>query len=146
MPESWVEKTSLNKKMSHRVAPPPPINPEFNPSAPPASPQRVPVPQRTRLSHFSSEDRANLCEFAQYLGFDLKAFPFLLPIVIEAINSPTPPNWEQHTDDNGNMFFHNRAINRSVWEHPTDRFYMHCISEELKLATTKTKSKSCNIS
>ena len=37
--------------------------------------------------------------------------------------APLPPDWVEHTDDEGAVFYYNKDTGKSTWDHPMDVFY-----------------------
>ena len=44
-------------------------------------------------------------------------------IAEEALCCPLPPGWTEHTDAEGNVYFHHAVDNVSTYEHPMDSEY-----------------------
>ena len=135
----------------------PPINVNFDrnpnhvpsPTAPLLSTKFSPArTQRNNYNYLIPEDndlipedsQEELNNFSNYLGFDLKKHPTFLHIVLEALKAPLPSGWREIKDDTtDNIYFYNRQLNLSTWEHPLDFYYKEIIKREIK------KSKNCVI-
>lgn len=126
--------------------------PAFNPTASAPNQQavfsrspkrRFVVRDQPRLSHFTESEQQEIVAFSTYLGCpDLLKHMDLLPIVLEALNTRPPANWNEYTDDSSqSVYFHNTQLNISIWEHPCDEFYKSLIKKRLK----PEKSCACGI-
>jgi hypothetical protein len=110
--------------------PPPPINPNFNPSAPSVVP-RSPAPTNAELKRFGI-----------YLGVNISKRPDMVEIVREAIQTPLPPNWKEYETDQKEIYYYNSKLDFSTWEHPVDAFYRNLIKNRLEV---KPESRCCVI-
>lgn len=102
--------------------PPPPINPNFEPSAPPLQVPRSPAP-----------NEAELRRFGKYLGVSIRKHPELRAVVLEAIKTPLPSNWKEYESENKEVYYYNQTLGLSTWEHPTDAYYRSLIAQRLGL-------------
>ncbi|EKX52157.1 hypothetical protein GUITHDRAFT_54803, partial [Guillardia theta CCMP2712] len=59
-------------------------------------------------------------DYAAYLGIDAQQEPEYLWIAEMALMAPLPPGWTENKDSTGNVFFHNRSMSLSSYEHPLD--------------------------
>jgi hypothetical protein len=66
---------------------------------------------------------AEVMSFADYLGFDLHAFPDLYWIAEQARSAPIPEAWTEHVDETGNSYYYNEETQESSWEHPLDGYF-----------------------
>lgn len=71
----------------------------------------------------AGEEDAAVVEYARYLGIEPHEDASLMYIAREAVVAQLPPDWEEHTDDDGNTFYFNEKEDRSMWEHPCDAHY-----------------------
>jgi len=62
-------------------------------------------------------------DYAAYLGLDTALDHELLWIAEEALCCPLPPGWSEHTDSEGNVYFHHAGDDISTYEHPMDPEY-----------------------
>ena len=85
-----------------------------------------------KLEDFNYNERKELLDYGKYLGVNLYKYPFCLEYVLDSINAPLPRNWEQHTDENHNIYYYCRSIDKSSWEHPADPFYKEVVRNEIK--------------
>lgn len=70
---------------------------------------------------------ADVREFAKTLGVDMDLDDDLQWVVREAFSSALPPNWTEHSDDEGRIYFHNQVTNESSWAHPMDSTFREVI-------------------
>eukprot|EP00736_Rhodelphis_marinus_P008243 Rmarinus@m.20779 len=66
---------------------------------------------------------SELEEYAEFLQLDLRKFPHLKWIALEAIDCPLPPHWTSYTDEDNNMFFVNEVSRDSQFAHPLDAYF-----------------------
>jgi len=64
-----------------------------------------------------------MLEFCKSLNVDPVTESEMLWIAEEAFHAPLPMGWTEHTNDQGNTYFHNLATGQSVWQHPMDDLY-----------------------
>ncbi len=98
---------------------------------------------RNKLSDFLPNEQEELYDYGIYLDIDILKYPFCLKYVIEAINCPLPEHWSENNDSKGNIFFYNKKLNESSWEHPMDFYYRNLIKE--KKEEYKRNKKKCTI-
>eukprot|EP00736_Rhodelphis_marinus_P013254 Rmarinus@m.13229 len=72
--------------------------------------------------HPFSEEK--LIEYGKYLKLDLTKERELVWFADEAHDAPVPQGWSEHTDDSGNVYYHNSATNASQFDHPLDRHFL----------------------
>ena len=96
---------------------------------------------KLRFEIVTQEDYIQMSRYAAYLGINISKYPKLIPIVVEAINAPLPPDWDEVIDDDDNVFYHNKTLNICHWEHPLDPYYKKYLQEEKQ----KLKDSSCTI-
>ena len=63
---------------------------------------------------------AEVMSFADYLGFDLHAFPDLYWIAEQARSAPIPEAWTEHVDESGNSYYYNEETDDTTWEAPPE--------------------------
>lgn len=80
----------------------------------------------------ASGDDPAAVEYARYLGIEPHEDAAMMHIAREAVVAELPPGWEEHADDDGNMFFYNEEEDRSVWEHPCDAHYRELVVKTRK--------------
>lgn len=98
------------------------------------------------LGAFSADEQTELVDFAAYLGCNITTHPMLIPIIIEAMHAPLPEDWGKYTTEDGDIYFHNKQLKISVWEHPLDSFYSDLIKKTIRAdKKTKKNSRSCII-
>ena len=73
------------------------------------------------------DDLLKVEEFGLHLGVNTRKYQSLVPLVIDAINAPLPPDWEEIVDEDNNVFFYNKTLKTSHWEHPMDDYYRKII-------------------
>jgi chromosome segregation ATPase len=97
--------------------PPPPgaLEPEQAAEATPDAPE----PEAAR----EPPNMGEIFDYATYLGIDPTMDHDLLWIAEEALCCPLPPGWTEHTDSEGNIYFHNASTDASTYEHPMDQSY-----------------------
>ena len=83
-----------------------------------------------KFSVKSYDDLLKVEEFGLHLGVNTRKYQSLVPLVIDAINAPLPPDWEEFVDDDNNVYFFNKTLNISHWEHPMDDYYRKIIQIE----------------
>ena len=95
------------------------------------------MPHRSRYECINSpkrEDRIHF--FGIYLGVDIYKHPHLRETVEYMLNEPAPPGWEECSAPDGVIFYLNRNLNISSWEHPLDRFHRKELKRKLKESKT----------
>jgi len=97
-----------------------------------------------KLEYFNYNERQELLDYGDYLGVNLYKYPFCLEYVLDSINAPLPSNWEQHCDDDLNVYYYCKSIDKSTWEHPADPFYKEVIRNEIKKFKREKKRQSHN--
>ena len=85
-------------------------------------------------------NRKEFIEFANTLGADVIKHPELIKIVWKALKTPVPTDWEAIMGAGDIIYYHNKDLNISRWEHPMDHFYKTLVKEELK-----EKKKKCTV-
>ena len=103
--------------------------------------QEMSTQAKLRFEVATQEDYIQMSRYAAYLGINISKYPKLIPIVVEAINAPLPPDWDEVIDDDDNVFYHNKTLNTCHWEHPLDPYYKKYLQEEKQ----KHKDSSCTI-
>ena len=97
-----------------------------------------------KLADFNANERKELLDYGRYLGVNLHKYPFCLEYVLDSINAPLPKNWEQYIDDEYNIYYYCRTIDKSSWEHPADPFYKEVVKSEIKkYKKEKKRNNSC---
>jgi hypothetical protein len=51
----------------------------------------------------------------------------MLWIAEEAYVAPLPPNWSQHYDPQGRVYYHHAGTGESSWKHPMDEAFRSCV-------------------
>mgnify|MGYP000876599512 CR=1 FL=1 len=82
--------------------------------------ERQAAAARARRLAIEEQHRAEVAEYAAYLGMDPIADESLLWIAEMALTAPLPAGWSEHTDPAGNVYFFNAAGGGSTYEHPLD--------------------------
>ena len=72
-------------------------------------------------------DPKQVLEYAIYIGIDPPAEAFLLWIAEDGIQAALPPNYTQHSDDKGEVYYYNSDNKESSWEHPMDDHYRQLV-------------------
>lgn len=69
---------------------------------------------------------ADLIEVATYLGIqeDERQLHWLAE---ECMAAPLPAGWVEHTDAEGNSYFHNKPLGLTSWSHPTDAIFQRLV-------------------
>eukprot|EP00854_Cymbomonas_tetramitiformis_P002963 gene2963-3779_t len=78
-----------------------------------------------------------LSRYAKHLGIDPVYDADLLWIAEQAYIAPLPVNWEEHHDEESNIFYYNYVTGVSVWTHPLED---HFRSLYIKLKVEKEKT------
>merc|ERR1719440_2298199 len=68
-----------------------------------------------------------MLEYVKGLDIDPVKESDMLWIAEEAFNAPLPPNWSEHFDDQGRVYFHNGATGESAWQHPMDDMFRQVV-------------------
>ena len=100
---------------------------------------------RITLEKFSEEEKNNLIHFGYYLNVDLIKYPFCLKYILACKNENLPTYWEEHTTEEGDVYFHNKKLDITTWNHPLDEYYRDLIKTKLKEHKKVHKSSSCSI-
>ena len=66
---------------------------------------------------------ADVLALADHLGVSGSGDEHLMWVAEAALNAPLPPDWVEHTDDEGAVFYYNKDSGKSTWDHPMDIFY-----------------------
>jgi len=69
-------------------------------------------------------------EYAEFLGIDLEAEPYLMWIAQEGVAAPVPPPWKACTQNGDDVFYFNFETSESSWEHPCDEKYRNLVEVE----------------
>lgn len=67
--------------------------------------------------------RPELVAYARYLGIDPVNDGDLMWIVDESLNAPLPPEWTEHHDNAGRVFYYNVLTHQSSWTHPLEQLH-----------------------
>jgi centrosomal protein CEP164 len=103
------------------------------------------MPPRSRYECINSpkrEDRVYF--FGIYLGVDLNKYPHLRDIVETMLDEPAPHGWEECAAPDGDMFYLNRNLGISSWEHPHDRFHRKELKRKIK-EHKKANATTCTV-
>mmetsp|Transcript_45367 Transcript_45367/g.125907 ORF Transcript_45367/g.125907 Transcript_45367/m.125907 type:complete len:616 (+) Transcript_45367:1-1848(+) len=84
-------------------------------------PENVVVLENENEHREPSEEE--VCEYADYLGIDLKNEPHLRWIACEGVVAPVPPPWKACSLNGDDVFFFNFDTQESLWDHPCDEKY-----------------------
>lgn len=87
-------------------------------------------------------DEPAVVEYARYLGIEPHEDAALIHIAREAVVAELPHGWEEHTDDDGNVFYFNEKEDRSMWEHPSDAHYRKLVVKTRQDITADRPSKA----
>uniref|UniRef100_A0A7S0TLQ5 WW domain-containing protein n=2 Tax=Hemiselmis andersenii TaxID=464988 RepID=A0A7S0TLQ5_HEMAN len=79
-------------------------------------------------------NRAEVEEYAVYLGMDTVKDKDILWVADMALSAPLPEEWSEHQDANGNIFFYNSKTQASTYEHPMDNTFRQYISKIKRIA------------
>lgn len=80
---------------------------------------------------------SGVVEHAVAMGVDLRAEPFLWPVVEEALFADLPSPWEEVRDSECN-FYYNRDTGESTYRHPLEDHYADLLQEMRRLAAQGT--------
>ena len=94
---------------------------------------------RSRTSSSSPTSRQfkfppEVMALAEHLGVAGKGDALYTWIAEAAHHAPLPPNWAEHVDEDGAVFFHCKDNGQSSWDHPMDAFYRKFIERARKHA------------
>eukprot|EP00290_Baffinella_frigidus_P030576 CAMPEP_0180247022 /NCGR_PEP_ID=MMETSP0987-20121128/35903_1 /TAXON_ID=697907 /ORGANISM="non described non described, Strain CCMP2293" /LENGTH=261 /DNA_ID=CAMNT_0022214911 /DNA_START=221 /DNA_END=1002 /DNA_ORIENTATION=+ len=94
---------------------------------------------RSRTSSSSPTSRQfkfppEVMALAEHLGVAGKGDSLYTWIAEAAHHAPLPPNWAEHVDEDGAVFFHCKDNGQSSWDHPMDKFYRKFIDRARKHA------------
>ena len=79
---------------------------------------------RTTGSEFYEPPTAQeIMEHGRYLGLDSVYDAHLMWIAEESLCAPLPAFWEDHVDDDGNVYYHNHRTGQTSRYHPLDKKY-----------------------
>lgn len=81
------------------------------------------VRARKLQSSGTNPTEKELFAYAQYLGIDLLVDDDLFWIVDESIKAPLPPEWSEHKDTHGRVWYHNQLTRKNTWTHPLESFH-----------------------
>ena len=96
------------------------------PRHPPSRPRLTPpAPPSTALS------RAEMIDYAKWLGMDLETEKDLMWIAREGLKAPLPEHWKPcKAPDTGDIYYFNFQTGESVWDHPCDEYYKNLYAAE----------------
>ena len=63
-------------------------------------------------------------------------------IAKQAVQVALPPNWEEHEDTNGNVYFYNTATGKSTLKHPMDDYFFALVLQERGKLNEKQSASS----
>jgi len=109
-------------KLAAVSAPPPPAPaPEAEAQAEPAATaEERPFVAEHGAKVAAQPTATEISEYAVYLGIDDPAFHY---IAAWALTAPLPAGWLEHTDEDGNEYFHNDRTGVCTFAHPLDELY-----------------------
>lgn len=97
------------------------------------------------LNSFTEPEQKEIFKFANYLNCDLKKYPFCLKYIISCMAEDLPSSWKEFTDNDGNIYYYNKDLKTSTWEHPLDDYYRKLIKKKIKKHKKKNKSYFCSV-
>ena len=101
--------------------------------------------KKLTLNLFTAQEQKEIIEFANYLNCDLKKYPFCLKYIISCMAEDLPSSWKEFTDNDGNIYYYNKDLNVTTWEHPLDDYYRKLIKKKIKKHKKKNKSYFCSV-
>eukprot|EP00403_Amphidinium_massartii_P048231 CAMPEP_0178463926 /NCGR_PEP_ID=MMETSP0689_2-20121128/50583_1 /TAXON_ID=160604 /ORGANISM="Amphidinium massartii, Strain CS-259" /LENGTH=613 /DNA_ID=CAMNT_0020090821 /DNA_START=31 /DNA_END=1872 /DNA_ORIENTATION=+ len=69
--------------------------------------------------------KLELTAWARYLGIDPTQHPDLAWIAYEALKAPLPPEWSEHYDSDGRVYYFNMTSRVSSWTHPLEQAHRY---------------------
>mmetsp|Transcript_48591 Transcript_48591/g.113785 ORF Transcript_48591/g.113785 Transcript_48591/m.113785 type:complete len:526 (+) Transcript_48591:167-1744(+) len=69
--------------------------------------------------------KLELTAWARYLGIDPSGHPDLVWIAYEALKAPLPPEWSEHYDSDGRVYYFNMTTRVSSWTHPLEEVHRY---------------------
>eukprot|EP00899_Mesostigma_viride_P026273 jgi/Mesvir1/6830/Mv09011-RA.1 len=69
-------------------------------------------------------------DMAAYLQIDVATEGHMLWIAKQAVQAVLPPNWNEHYDTAGSMYYYNAITGKSTYKHPMDDYFYALVREE----------------